>query len=320
MDTKTIVSVDIGGTKIASALVTLGGDVPSIGAVHKVPTEAMKGGEHVLATVIEQVKQLVAEADVELAGVGISSAGVVDPRTGDITFANELMPGWGGTALAAEVTRATGLPCRVLNDVHAHALGEARHGGGCGAESCLVVAVGTGIGGAFVERGYIMLGAHDEAGHIGHVCCPAAAGVPCSCGATGHLEPIAAGPGIIREYVRLGGDETLPDGTPMHGAEIDARAAAGDEAAIAAEERAGRALGEVLGSMCNMLDPSCVILSGSVAQCGSHWSDTMYEAFKGQAMPPVATTPIVGGALGGNAPLVGAAENFLHSAYVELED
>lgn len=320
MDTKTIVSVDIGGTKIACALVTLGGDAPQIGEVHKVPTDAMKGGEHVLATVIAQVKQVIAEAGIEVAGVGISSAGVVDPRTGDITFANELMPGWGGTALGTEVSRATGLPCRVLNDVHAHALGEARHGGGCDADSCLVVAVGTGIGGAFVEHGHIMLGAHDEAGHIGHVCCPAAAGVPCSCGATGHLEPIAAGPGIIREYVRLGGDEALSDGTPMHGAEIDRRAAAGDEAAIAAEDRAGHALGEVLGSMCNMFDPACVILSGSVAQCGSHWSDAMHEAFRGQAMPPVAATPIVGGDLGGDAPLIGAAENFLCSAYVGLED
>ena len=183
-----------------------------------------------------------------------------------------------------------------------------------------MAAVGTGIGGAFVEYGKIMLGAHDEAGHIGHVCCPAAAGVPCSCGATGHLEPIAAGPGIIREYVRQGGDAEKPDGTPMDGAEIDRRAAAGDAAAKAAEARAGRALGEVLGSMCNMLDPDVVILSGSVAQCGPDWSDAMTEAFRGQAMPPVATTPIVGGELGGDAPLVGAAENFVKSGYAEVSD
>lgn len=312
---QTIVAVDVGGTKIACGLVTLGEASPIIEAVEKVPTEALKGGAHVLATVIEQVKAAVARAGRPVAGVGISSAGVVNPRTGEITFANELMPGWGGTPLAAEVTAATGLPCRVLNDVHAHALGEARWGGGREAESCLVVAVGTGIGGAFVERGKIMLGAHDEAGHIGHVCCPAAAGVPCSCGATGHLEPVAAGPGIIEEYVRLGGDEALGDGTPIDGAEIDRRAAAGDEAARAAEARAGRALGEVLGSMCNMLDPSCVILSGSVAQCGPAWSDAMREAFCGQAMPPVATTPVVGGELGGDAPLIGAAENFVSSGY-----
>ena len=317
---RTVIAVDIGGTKIACGLVVLGEGAPVVDSVVKVPTEAMKGGEHVLATVLEQVKAAIERAGEEPAGVGISSAGVVNPRNGDITFANELMPGWGGTRLGAEVTAATGLPCRVLNDVHAHALGEARWGGGRDKKSCLVAAVGTGIGGAFVERGKIMLGAHDEAGHIGHVCCPAAAGVPCSCGAIGHLEPIAAGPGIIREYVRLGGDAEKPDGTPMDGAEIDRRAAAGDEAAKAAEARAGRALGEVLGSMCNMLDPDVVILSGSVAQCGPDWSDAMAEAFKGQAMPPVATTPIVGGELGGDAPLVGAAENFARSGYAEVED
>ena len=317
---RTVIAVDIGGTKIACGLVVLGEGAPVVDSVVKVPTEAMKGGEHVLATVLAQVKAAIERAGEKPEGVGISSAGVVNPRNGDITFANELMPGWGGTRLGAEVTAATGLPCRVLNDVHAHALGEARWGGGRDKKSCLVAAVGTGIGGAFVEYGKIMLGAHDEAGHIGHVCCPAAAGVPCSCGATGHLEPIAAGPGIIREYVRLGGDAEKPDGTPMDGAEIDRRAAAGDEAAKAAEARAGRALGEVLGSMCNMLDPDVVILSGSVAQCGPDWSEAMNEAFKGQAMPPVATTPIVGGELGGDAPLVGAAENFARSGYAEIAD
>ncbi len=312
---QTIVAVDIGGTKIACGLVVLRDENPEVYAVEKVPTEAMRGGAHVLTTVIEQVQAALERAEDTVVGVGISSAGVVNPRTGDITFANDLMPGWGGTPLAREVTGACSLPCCVLNDVHAHALGEARWGAGQDAQSCLVVAVGTGIGGAFVERGIIMLGAHNEAGHIGHVCCPAAAGVPCSCGATGHLEPIAAGPGIIEAYIRLGGERTLPDGTPMDGAEIDRRAAAGDIAAQEAEARAGRALGEVLGSMCNMLDPSCIILSGSVAQCGPAWSDAMSSAFQSQAMPPVATTAIVSGKLGSDAPLIGAAEHFLRSAY-----
>ena len=318
-DVRRVVGVDIGGTKIAAGIVMLGGEAPRVEAVEKVPTLAKEGGAAVLARVLEAVRGAIARAGAgELAGVGISSAGVIDPRTGDVTFANDLMPGWGGTALGAAVQREFGLPCRVLNDVHAHALGEARWGAGRGAASCLVVAVGTGIGGAFVERGQIMLGSHDEAGHIGHVCCPAAAGVPCSCGATGHLEPVAAGPGIIEEYVRLGGDATKQDGSPMDGEEIDRRARAGQQEACAAEARAGHALGEVLGSMCNMLDPTCVILSGSVAQCGPAWSDAMRESFDGQAMPPVRATPVVDGDLGGDAPLIGAAENLLVPGYAEL--
>lgn len=314
----TIVGVDIGGTKIACGLVKLGEGAPQVYGVEKRPTEAKQGGAHVLANVIEAVKAAIARAEEAPVGVGISSAGVVNPRNGDITFANEIMPGWGGTKLGTEVTAATGLACKVLNDVHAHALGEARWGGGRDKKSCLVVAVGTGIGGAFIEDGHIMLGEHDEAGHIGHVCCPAAVGVPCSCGATAHLEPVGAGPGIIDEFVRQGGSATKDDGSPMDGAEIDRLASAGDAAAQAAEARAGRALGEVLGSMVNMLDPACIILSGSVAQCGPSWSDALAAGFKEQAMPPVATTPIVDGELGGDAPLIGAAENFVTSGYAAL--
>lgn len=321
---KIAVAVDIGGTKIACGLVDLSAkEVPRVHDVTKISTEADQGGAHVLELVIESVKSALsraAEHGEKPVGVGISSAGVVDPRSGDITFANDLMPGWGGTPLARAVTEACGLPCTVLNDVHAHALGEARHGAGKDVSSVLVVAVGTGIGGAFVDHGTIMLGAHDEAGHIGHVAALAAAGVACSCGATGHLEPVAAGPGIIREYVRLGGIDSRDDGSPIDGAEIDFRANNGDIRAQAAEELSGRALGEVLGSMCNMLDPSAIILSGSVAECGPYWHNALHAAFESQAMPPVKTTPIIQGALGAEAPLIGAVENLFDPAYFETRN
>lgn len=314
-----IVALDIGGTKIASALVTLEeGAAPTVEYTGKVPTEAKRGGAHVLQTAIDSARRVIEAAGGAVDGIGVSSAGVINPATGDVTFANELMPGWGGTHLGAELEAAFGIPARVLNDVHAHALGEARWGGGRNASSCLVVAVGTGIGGAFVEDGHIMLGAHNEAGHIGHVSCTDAVGVPCPCGATGHLEPIAAGPGIIERYIELGGDAELADGTPIDGAEIDVRAAAGDKAAIAAEDRSGHAIGEVLGSLVNMLDPDCVILSGSVAQCGPAWHDAMDRGWHEAVMPPVAETPVVSGDLGGDAPLIGAAENVVSSAYTSL--
>ncbi|KXB63821.1 ROK family protein [Olsenella sp. DNF00959] len=319
-EAKRVIALDIGGTKIASALVTLrAGEAPLIEHYGKVPTEAKLGGQRVLGNAIESARRVAEAAVGGLDGIGVSSAGVIDPATGDVTYANEIMPGWGGTHLGAELARELGLPARVLNDVHAHALGEARWGGGRDASSCLVVAVGTGIGGAFVLGGHILLGAHNEAGHVGHVSCSDATGVPCSCGATGHLEPIAAGPGIIERYLELGGDATQADGSPMDGAEIDRRAARGDQAARDAEARSGHAIGEVLGSMCNMLDPDCVILSGSVAQCGPAWHDAMERGWHEAVMPPVASTPVRSGELGGNAPLIGAAENVVRSGYAEFE-
>ena len=317
MEPRNIVAIDIGGTKIASALVVLGEGGSAVTSRRSVPTDARRGGEAVLQTVIDQVLDVIARTGATPCGVGISTAGTVDPVTGDITYANDLMPGWGGTHLGAAVSKACGLECRVLNDVHAHALGEARWGAGRESESCLVVAVGTGVGGAFVERGRIMLGAHGEAGHIGHVVCAEAAGVPCSCGAVGHMESVSSGTGIMREYLRLGGNPAGEGERELDGAIIDARAAAGDACAIEAEAKSGRALGEVLGSMCNMLDPDCVILSGSVAKCGAIWHDALADTFVVSAMPPVAKTPIVSGELGGDAPLIGAAEHFVNSAYAD---
>ena len=310
MDSKKVVAVDIGGTKIASALVTLApGEKPRVEHYAKIPTEAKKGGRTVLVNAIKQARRVIDLAGGDVCGIGVSSGGVIDPRTGDVTYANDMMPGWGGTHLGAELTAATGLPARVLNDVHAHALGEARWGAGRDAASCLVVAVGTGIGGAFVERGHIMLGAHNEAGHIGHVSCSDAAGVPCQCGATGHMETIACGPAIIERYLELGGAPKDDEGNDVDGAVIDKRAAAGDEAAI----------GEVLGSLVNMFDPTCIILSGSVAQCGPAWHDAMDAGWAEAVMPPCAHTPIVSGDLGDDAPLIGAAENIVKSAYAEFE-
>ena len=320
MDSKKVVAVDIGGTKIASALVTLApGEKPRVEHYAKIPTEAKKGGRTVLVNAIKQARRVIDLAAGDVCGIGVSSGGVIDPRTGDVTYANDMMPGWGGTHLGAELTAATGLPARVLNDVHAHALGEARWGAGRDAASCLVVAVGTGIGGAFVERGHIMLGAHNEAGHIGHVSCSDAAGVPCQCGATGHMETIACGPAIIERYLELGGAPKDDEGNDVDGAVIDKRAAAGDEAAIAAEARSGHAIGEVLGSLVNMFDPTCIILSGSVAQCGPAWHDAMDAGWAEAVMPPCAHTPIVSGDLGDDAPLIGAAENIVKSAYAEFE-
>ena len=93
MEQRTVVAIDIGGTKIASALVTLGGDRPQVVSARSVPTDAARGGEAVLRTVIDQVRDVIARTGAAPCGVGISSAGTVDVETGDITYANDLMPG-----------------------------------------------------------------------------------------------------------------------------------------------------------------------------------------------------------------------------------
>lgn len=319
MEPTTVVAVDIGGTKIACGLVTFSGDgEPVVESVERIPTNPLRGGKAVLADVIAAVEAARARSPRPVAGVGISTGGVVDPRTGDITYANEMMPGWSGTPLGSAVEEACGIPCRVLNDVHAHALGEARWGGGRGYGSVLVVAVGTGISGAIVEGGVLALGSHDMAGNVGHMACEEAAGIECTCGAVGHLESVAAGPAIVEEYVRLSGEKTDSDGNPVGGAYISRLAEGGDEAAVAAEARSGRALGGVLASSANLIDPEAVILSGSVVQCGPVWHDALASGYADRAMAPVRDLPIEQGLLGDNAPLIGAAEHFVKNGYGDL--
>lgn len=319
MEPTTVVAVDIGGTKIACGLVTFSGDgEPVVESVERIPTNPLRGGRAVLADVIATVEAARDRSPRPVAGVGISTGGVVDPRTGDITYANEMMPGWSGTPLGSAVEEACGIPCRVLNDVHAHALGEARWGGGRGYGSVLVVAVGTGISGAIVEGGVLALGSHDMAGNVGHMACEEAAGIECTCGAVGHLESVAAGPAIVEEYVRLSGEETDPDGNTVGGAYISRLAEGGDEAAVAAEVRSGRALGGVLASSANLIDPEAVILSGSVVQCGPVWHDALASGYADRAMAPVRDLPIEQGLLGDNAPLIGAAEHFVKNGYGDL--
>lgn len=302
MERTTIAAVDIGGTKIAYGLVSIGEGpegAPRLTRAAKMPTEAARGGAHVLERVIMAVRTLLDSAGGPVAGVGISSAGVVDPRCGDITFANDLMPGWGGTALAAEVNAACGLSCRVLNDVHAHALGEARWGAGQGAQTCVVAAAGTGLGGAIVTHGRIVRGAHGFAGELGATMNPLgadrAAGDDC-------LEGVAAGSGIEACYCAAGGEA-------ISGAEISARANAGEELARRIIDQAGYALGLSLADLAGLLDPELAIVSGSVTKAGALWRHALQRGFEQRVAPVLRDLPIVDAQLGGDAPLIGAAEH-----------
>lgn len=297
-----ILTLDIGGTKIAAAIVSREGVA---GPIHSVPTPATEGARAVLTACVAAARQAASDLSPgekpEL--IGVSSAGVIDSDAGVVTHATDLIRGWAGTLLGAELTAALGAPAFCLNDVHAHALGEARHGAGRDAASLLLVAVGTGIGGAHVVEGRVLTGAHFAAGHVGHVAASEARGRPCSCGRSGHLEAIASGSGILAAYRALGG-------VADSGAQI-ADEAAGDgpmaRTAAAVLATAGRATGRVIGSLLNVLDPTLVVLSGSVTRAGAVWFDPLVEGVGASALDALAATPIVHASTGAAAPHLGAA-------------
>ena len=191
-----IAVVDVGGTKIAGAVAlydTENPGAPQLVCRNTVPTDAQRGGDAVLETILSLVDDLVCTSPIPVSAIGVGTAGRVDARTGNIAYANEIMPGWSGQPLGDALRSRTDLPVAVMNDVQAHALGEARWGAGTGARTCLVIAVGTGLGGVIIAHGQLVRGYHGFAGELGAVASPLNLS---RFGESDSLESVAAGSGI----------------------------------------------------------------------------------------------------------------------------
>ncbi|OWA01774.1 sugar kinase [Streptomyces sp. CS159] len=268
-----VIGLDLGGTKIAAALVGTEGTVL---ARHTRPTPATRGAGAVLDALAEAAREVWAPGTT---AIGVAAAGVIDPATGAVTSATDTIRGWAGTALAAGLATRTGLPVACDNDVRAAAATELD--GPDDDSTVLYAAVGTGVGGAVAAAGRMLHGAAGIAGHLGHLPSPEADGLPCTCGATGHLEAVAAGPAITAHCARLGGEPADRLQT------VAERAARGDPHATTAITLGARATGRALGGLANALGPHRVVVAGGVPRIGALYWDALCAAFTAELMPPL---------------------------------
>lgn len=284
--------VDIGGTKIAVGLVAADG---SVSQRVEVATPAQDGPEAIIAAVLGAAKSAMRGADAVACGVG--TAGVVGEH-GEITTATDLLRGWAGTPLGAHLADALGLPVRVLNDVQATGLAEARLGAARGAPSALIVAVGTGIGGALARDGQVIRGTNGIAGSVGHMPGILRQGRICSCGALDHVEAYASGLSLETEYRRRTGQ-----GLDLRA--IAKLAAQGDEVAHAVIVEGADVLGTAIGGANNVVDASVVVVGGGVAALGEIYFAPMREAARREALGASKSVPLVPARFGADACLVG---------------
>lgn len=313
----TYLAFDVGGTKIASGFVTLpggesvsagGGWTPRVEARCEIPTEASRGGDDIRKRLTAFASRQIIRAHdegVHIRGIGIAAAGVPDSVTGVIVSATDILPGWREQRIYDAFAEVTNLPVYMVGDVGAHGLGEAGYGAGRGHGIVLSIGVGTGIGGAIVVDGALFSGARGVAGHAGHVPSALGRGFVCSCGTRdGHIEPVASGTGLRDLYNSRCGSTAEP---VRDGAQVAARAAAGEPLAVRTIEDSARALGECVGGMGNLIDPDVIVVSGSVAKAGPLWWNALRAGFEDSALQLVRSTLLVKGELGGSAPLIGAA-------------
>lgn len=277
-------AVDVGGTKIAAALVDGGGEMHA-GSTCATPTPRTNDGEELFAAltaVIGEVQKAGRGAgEIEVCGVGCGG-----PMTRGGEWVSPLnIPAWRGFPLRQRLSEHLALPVFVENDAKALALGEGWIGAGRGVRNFIGMVVSTGVGGGIVVDGRLLDGEEGNAGHIGHVIVEPG-GMLCACGARGCLEAEASGTAI-----------RSATGRPANEAPPEIRA------------RTGRLVGRAVASVANLLDLRLAVVSGSVAL-------GFGEAFFGAAQAELDSSArldfsrgarIVPGALGGSGPLVGAA-------------
>ncbi|MCZ4119886.1 ROK family protein [Streptomyces sp. H39-S7] len=299
-------ALDIGGTKIAGALVTPDGEL-----VHRVrrATPARESAEVLLGAVYEVVSGLAAHPSWEhVRALGIGSAGPVDLTHGTVSPVN--IPAWRDFPLAASVEAHPALAHRrvvLAGDAVAMTAAEHRHGAARGYGDALCLVVSTGVGAGLVLNGRVHHGLTGNAGHFGHISVDFD-GEPCPCGARGCLEGIASGTAITRHALSLGWRSSPASDASPDAAAVAAAARAGETAALAAFDRAARALAAGIAATAALVEIDLAVVGGGVAQSGEVLFGPLEHHLRRYAtMPFLRRLRAVPAELGSDAGLVGAA-------------
>jgi glucokinase len=297
MSDQVVVAVDVGGTKLAAALVDRAGRVARRAQCATAPTVDAEALFDDLAALVTSVAD-----GVHPSAVGIGCGGPMNWRAGRVSPLN--IPAWRDFPLRDRLGALLDVTPVVLhNDAVAMALGEQRYGAGRSRSAFLGIVVSTGVGGGLVLDGRVMSGRTGNAGHIGHVVVDAA-GPPCACGGRGCLEAIARGPAMVAWAQEQGWS---PDGAADGRALVDA-ARAGDPIALAALTRGGQALGVAIASVAAVVDLDGVAVGGGLANATDLLLGPARDAYVRHAgLDFTRGLPIDVAHLGGDAGLVGAA-------------
>lgn len=261
----TALALDVGGTKMASAVV--GADGRPQDPV-TVPTPASDVW-HACASLLRE-----AAGEATVTAVGIASAGPVDTPAGAVAPVN--IREWRGGFPIVDAVRGLFPAARVrlALDGAAAAYAEHRLGAGRGTPDFLSVVVSTGVGGGVIRGGVIAGGRTGNAGHIGHMV--VGGNRRCGCGAVGCLETVASGPAALR-WARANG------WIGTTGADLAVDAGLAEPIAVAALERSGAALGRAFASAAALLDVDLVVVGGGFAQAGPALWEPMTAAARDHA-------------------------------------
>jgi glucokinase len=305
-----VLAVDLGATKVVSALVSEEGTVVQHGGRH---LHGNDGPDAVIEALLRVARLSMDANPAPPEAVGISVAAQVDPATGYVLHAPNLR--WRNVPLGPRVSAALGLPVHVTNDARAATVAEWRLGAGRGESDLFCLILGTGVGGSAVAGGRLLEGGTSAAGEVGHLTI-VSGGRPCHCPNRGCFEAYVGGWGIAeqaQEAVRQLGDRTsiLKERAGSIEA-ITARtvfesARAGDTLSRRLVEQTEQHLADGAVSVVNAFNPRRLILGGGLVAGHPEFVMVAARAVRERCQPPAAAASVVPARFGEEAPLIGAA-------------
>jgi glucokinase len=262
-----LLGVDVGGTKIASALGDAGGEVLGSGSR---PTGSSGDARADLLRIAAELRELVesrGRSMDEVAGVGVSLPGPLDLEAGHVLNPPNL-PGWHRAPVRDTLAEALGVPVALENDANAATLAEWQFGAGRGFQHVVFLTMSTGVGGGLVHGGRLHRGVASSAGEVGHM--PIEwDGEPCACGLRGCLEAYIGGASWARRLEHVTPADSavaaLAAGTSPRPEHVVEAARGGDAFALAELERFNRYLAQAIVQLTFALAPEVFVL-GTIAR------------------------------------------------------
>lgn len=305
-------ALDIGGTKVAYGLVP-DSDPGAVVGEGRVPALAHSGqiGAQI-ASAVELGLTEAATSGFEIRRVGAGAPGVVRPDDGVVTHAGPTIPGWAGTnviELIAAVPGMNNVPVAVHNDVRVWARGEDHFGAAKRIDGrVLYLSLGTGLGGAVVDRGELLDGPTGSAGELSELLVEDCRGL------ADRAENVVSGPALAAYYRALSEGETreriawaaesAEQVTLRH---VMERYHADDPIAVQVIEGNLAGFGRAVGGLVSAFDLSAVVLGGGVTGIGGPITKPFTRGLRQAALAPNRDIPVLTSSLGTHAPLVAAA-------------
>ena len=307
------IGIDVGGTAIKGGVVSASGEVLTKEAI---ATQTQHGVGRVIERICGLIESLAganaAAASQEVA-VGLGVPGNIDHQQG-VLLASPNLDGWRDIHVARLVCEKTGRRAVLENDANNAALGESVCGVGRGADSLVLLTLGTGIGSGVILGGALLRGATGDAGELGHTIVHAG-GRRCACGQSGCLEAYASASSTVRRATEwiAGGEpsslkEALDRGQTVTAEMVVAASEAGDALARRVWEQTCEYLAVACINIQHTLNPQYIVLAGGMTAAGERLRAPVQQAIEAMISEQFGRAPQVRmSQLGNDAGFIGAA-------------